>query len=287
MPGQIDLPVSSRTVKKKKYFFTEQSRDFGKSGAASLLFRTCFRLVFIKIRNWEPRTNLILTSAPSESGVLRENKMSLPVSPTPLEASRALNFFNVLGKLKTLKRTGWIDHDVRLPESVADHMYRMSMLCFALTDKSLNRDRLIKVCLCHDLAEALVGDITPTEISGVSKEEKRRLEEDALNTIVTDLDNYLIGNEIRDLWNEYEERSTAEGIVAAELDKFEMIVQADEYEKQYASEGKRLDSFFDYTLGYFKHPEISAWDALLRENRNARWSSKTSGRAEREEAGGL
>ncbi len=175
-----------------------------------------------------------------------------------------------------MKRTGWIDHEVRLPESVADHMYRMSMLCFALTDSSLNRDRLMKVCLCHDLAEALVGDITPTEISGVSKEEKRRLEEDALNTIVTDLDNYIIGNEIRGLWDEYEERSTPEGIVAAELDKFEMIVQADEYEKQYADEGKRLDSFFDYTLGYFKHPEISSWDALLRENRNARWSSKAS-----------
>lgn len=31
------------------------------------------------------------------------------------------------------------------------------------------------VCLMHDLAEAVVGDITPYQ--GVSKEEKRRLEE--------------------------------------------------------------------------------------------------------------
>jgi len=191
---------------------------------------------------------------------------------SPLEAQRALNFFGIVGKLKTLKRTGWVDNEVSLPESVADHMYRMSMLNFALTDPSLNKDRLIKICLCHDLAEAIAGDITPTERSGVSKEDKRKLEEDALNTIIADLDNEALGNEIRGLWDEYEERATPEAIVASQLDKFEMIVQADEYEKQHAKEGKRLDSFFDYTAGYFTHPEVGAWDALLRANRAARWA---------------
>ena len=39
----------------------------------------------------------------------------------------------------------------------------------------MNRDRLIKVCMVHDLAEAIVGDITPYD--GVSKEEKKILEE--------------------------------------------------------------------------------------------------------------
>lgn len=188
-----------------------------------------------------------------------------------IDPAKALNFFNVVGKLKTLKRTGWIDHNVSLPESVADHMYRMTMLCFALTDPQLNRDKLMKICLCHDLAEAIAGDITPTEISGVSKEDKRRLEESALNTIVDDLGNDSIGSEIRDLWNEYEARITPEANVASQLDKFEMIVQADEYEQQHASEGKRLDSFFEYTVGYFTHPEISRWDALLREKRIARF----------------
>jgi len=52
----------------------------------------------------------------------------------------------------------------------------MSMLAFALRDPAVNRDRLIKICLVHDLAEALVGDITPHD-KRVSKEEKRFLEE--------------------------------------------------------------------------------------------------------------
>jgi len=51
----------------------------------------------------------------------------------------------------------------------------MSMLSFLITDPAIDRDRLIKVCLVHDLAEAVVGDITPN--CGVSKEQKRQLEE--------------------------------------------------------------------------------------------------------------
>lgn len=50
------------------------------------------------------------------------------------------------------------------------------MLAFALRDPAVNRDRLIKICLVHDLAEALVGDITPHD-QKVTKEQKRVLEE--------------------------------------------------------------------------------------------------------------
>ena len=35
------------------------------------------------------------------------------------------------------------------------------MLSFLLTDASVNKDRVLKICLVHDLAEAVVGDITP------------------------------------------------------------------------------------------------------------------------------
>jgi len=46
----------------------------------------------------------------------------------------ALNFFHLVGKLKITKRTGWVNHNVNLPESIADHMYRMSMLAMLITD---------------------------------------------------------------------------------------------------------------------------------------------------------
>ncbi len=185
---------------------------------------------------------------------------------------KALNFFGTVGKLKTLKRTGWVDHEVSMPESVADHMYRMTMLCFMLTDKKLDKDRLMKICLIHDLAEATVGDITPPEVSGVSKEEKQKLEIQALKDIVADIDNAEIEEEIFGLWMEYEDGQTALAKVAKQLDKYEMIIQADEYEKQHSAEQKRLDSFFKSTEGYFTHPEIVEWDKLLRRSRDERWT---------------
>ena len=199
--------------------------------------------------------------------VLVMSSSSAMVSP-----QRALNFFSTVGKLKTLKRTGWVDHNVSMPESVADHMYRMTMLCFMITDPAVDKDRLMKICLVHDLAEATVGDITPPEVSGVSKEEKRALELKALSDIVKDIDNEEIGNEIFGLWNEYEDAETPLAKVAKQLDKYEMIVQADEYEKAHSAEKKRLDSFFKSTEGYFTHPEISEWDNLLRSTRDARWA---------------
>ena len=51
-----------------------------------------------------------------------------------------------------------------LQESIADHMYRMgiiTMLC--PPEVNMNRDRCVKMALIHDMAEALVGDITPTD----------------------------------------------------------------------------------------------------------------------------
>ena len=64
-----------------------------------------------------------------------------------VKPSNALKFFRVVGKLKTLKRTGWINHAVLQPESVADHMYRMTMLSFLIKDDQVDRDRLMKICL--------------------------------------------------------------------------------------------------------------------------------------------
>ena len=94
-----------------------------------------------------------------------------------------------------------------------------------------------------------------------------------MKDIVDDLDNEEVGKEIFDLWNEYEDGETPAARVAKQLDKYEMIVQADEYEKANIDEKKRLDSFFKSTEGYFTHPEIAEWDKLLRGAREQRWAT--------------
>lgn len=184
---------------------------------------------------------------------------------TPVSPKNALNFFQIIGQLKTLKRTGWVNNEIPLPESVADHMYRMTMQTFLITDPLVNKDKLMKICLCHDLAEAVVGDITPFD--GITKEEKRKLEENALKQMMRDLQHQDIANEILSLWLEYEEGTSIEANVAKDFDKFEMIVQADEYEK---ATNKRLDSFFESTKDSFSHYEVLSWANTLRNDRNKR-----------------
>ncbi|VDQ03357.1 unnamed protein product [Trichobilharzia regenti] len=52
-------------------------------------------------------------------------------------------------------------------------MYRMALMASVIPRKereNLNTDRLIKMAIVHDLAECIVGDITP--YCGVSKGEK-------------------------------------------------------------------------------------------------------------------
>ncbi|KAI8332294.1 HD domain-containing protein [Chlamydoabsidia padenii] len=178
------------------------------------------------------------------------------------KASNIIRFLHTIENLKRTKRTGWIDNGINKPESIADHMHRMGIMAMLVDDPSLQRDRCIKMAIVHDLAEAVVGDITPH--AGVSKEDKFTMEKNAMLGFQDLLGNTTMVQEIVDLWHEYEEAKTPEALFVKDLDKFEMIVQALEYEK---SDGKQLESFFESTRGKFKHPAVKAWAEALYEER--------------------
>lgn len=67
------------------------------------------------------------------------------------------------------------------PETVASHMYRMAVLAMSLAEEVKNVDivKCVKMALIHDIAEAIVGDITPR--CGHSDESKFKLEEEVKN----------------------------------------------------------------------------------------------------------
>ncbi|KAJ3042860.1 HD domain-containing protein 2 [Rhizophlyctis rosea] len=176
-----------------------------------------------------------------------------------------LEFLHICERLKTTKRTGWIDNKISLPESIADHMHRMGVMAMLLDDPTINKTHCIKMCIVHDLAESLVGDITPH--AGVSKDEKFKLESDAMDKIVATLNNTPQAEEIRSLWREYEDAETKEALFVKDLDKFEMIVQAFEYEERHPD--INLDSFFASTHGKFQHPTVKSWVEALYQKRDA------------------
>lgn len=102
-----------------------------------------------------------------------------------------INFLKEIGKLKKVKRTGWVLRGIKNPESVAEHTYRTTIMAMVLADRfkdklKLDKDKLIQIALIHDIAEARVGDITPHE--KISEKEKHELEKKAAKRIFSNLD---------------------------------------------------------------------------------------------------
>nr|XP_026693844.1 HD domain-containing protein 2-like isoform X2 [Ciona intestinalis] len=158
--------------------------------------------------------------------------------------SDMIKFLTMVGKLKRTKRSGWVMRGVNDPESVSDHMYSC-----------------IKLCLIHDMAECIVGDITPYD--NVSKEEKHAREKKAMQELSSLLPDEA-ATEIMELFEEYESQSTEEARYVKDLDRFEMILQARHYEE---GEGMCLQEFYDSVDGKIKNQEIISLATTLVESR--------------------
>ncbi|XP_026173858.1 5'-deoxynucleotidase HDDC2 [Mastacembelus armatus] len=177
--------------------------------------------------------------------------------------SSMLQFMKLIGQLKRVPRTGWVYRNVKQPESVSDHMYRMAMMSLTITDPTVDKDRCIKLALVHDMAECLVGDITPSD--NISKAEKHRREEEAM-THLTGLLPEGLKQEIYGLWEEYESQNSPEARLVKQFDLLEMILQAHEYEELEGTPG-RLQEFFDSTNDRFHHPDVLQMVSSLNETR--------------------
>ena len=138
-----------------------------------------------------------------------------------------LDFLLYVGQAKRTYRTGWVLRGVERVESVADHMYRMSLMALLLpnTVDEQAKTRCMKLALVHDLAESVVGDLT--HFDPVDKEEKHRRENEAMLNL-TELLPAEIGKEIFALFTEYLEQQTPEALLVKDFDLFDMLLQGEE-----------------------------------------------------------
>ena len=114
-------------------------------------------------------------------------------------------------------------------ESVAEHTWRMSLIAVLierlLTEK-VDMARLLKMIILHDLVAAEATDISALDVLRNSEikiekieREKKAIENLRLNLIEIN------GQEIYDLFYEFEEKETYEAKVANALDKLEVQLQ--------------------------------------------------------------
>lgn len=195
----------------------------------------------------------------------------------PVEDSQSpIPFFHLLERVKTTKREGWRRFQIMRGESIADHMYRMALICL-VTPPSISSkvdiSKCIKMSLIHDMAESLVGDITP--IDGVSKLEKSRREADTIDYISKRLLGSVYGGmpgeEIKSIWQEYEDSKTPESIFVHDVDKIELLLQMVEYEKR--AGGLDLGEFA-YVATKLSLPECKQWAADILKERDQTWGPK-------------
>ena len=130
----------------------------------------------------------------------------------------------------------------------------------------------------HDVAEAVVGDITPRD--GVDKEEKGRREGAAMDWITGRLlggnvGGGEVGDELRALWQEYEDDVTPEARFVHDVDKFELVCQMVEYERQQEGKGERLDmGEFCWVINGVRTLEVLEWCAEVMKERSAFWGKE-------------
>ncbi len=137
-----------------------------------------------------------------------------------------LEFLSYAGKLKAIPRTGWIDSGIPDSESVADHSYRTALTAMVLSDSfGLDTCRVMQMALLHDLAESIIGDLTPSQ----KQVDHAEQEDQAMQRILS-----LLSEELRSsywsIWREYQEQTTPEAVLVHDADKIEMMLQASEYQ---------------------------------------------------------
>uniref|UniRef100_A0A1L8DAW6 5'-deoxynucleotidase HDDC2 n=1 Tax=Nyssomyia neivai TaxID=330878 RepID=A0A1L8DAW6_9DIPT len=194
-------------------------------------------------------------------------------------AKDLVKFLEFVGNLKHLKRTGWVLRNVQDCETVSAHMYRMAMVTFLLDgSEGLDRTKCMELALVHDLAECIVGDITP--YCGISREEKKRREMKAMDDITGMINPR--GNRMMELFHEYEESTSPESRFIKDLDRLDMVLQAFEYEKRDNCVGKHKE-FIDSVHGKNLHPlvgglidEIKAQREILMKEKEEKEDTKSS-----------
>ena len=140
-----------------------------------------------------------------------------------MEPKEFLAFLARLEKLKCNTRHSWTSSGRH--ESVAEHSWRLAMLAMLLRDAlpEVDMDKVLRMCLIHDVGEAVTGDIPSFQKTDANEETERQ----AIAELLSPLPDGLRG-ELTALFAEMDALATPEARVYKALDKLEVVVQHNE-----------------------------------------------------------
>jgi putative hydrolases of HD superfamily len=179
-----------------------------------------------------------------------------PSSRVSVLAGQALfGFVQFAAKLKSVPRSGWLDRglDSLRVESVADHSFGVALLAWvcalqrAAAGAAIDPERVLKLAIIHDLAEAETGDSTPYDPAAMPGEHDRaarrafletrhsrdpdrgaakRAEEDAVMRALLDALPGPTQSELGVLWDELHQGVSSEARFVKQVDRLETFLQS-------------------------------------------------------------
>ena len=137
-----------------------------------------------------------------------------------MEARELLKAMAVAVRLKDTTRHCYTEKGRH--ESVAEHCWMAALMAFFLQDEfpEADMDKVIRMCLIHDLGEAFTGDIPTFE----KTEENERTEEQLLREWVAALPK-VCRDEMTALYDEMERRESLESRIYRAIDNVEAVIQ--------------------------------------------------------------
>ena len=161
-----------------------------------------------------------------------------------MDIKKYLEILHIFEKLKNNTRHSYTSSGRK--ESVAEHSHRLAVMAYFVKDEfpNVNIDRVILMCLFHDIGESFTGDIPCFEKTPQDEE----IENEKIKKFLRELPNPY-RNELTGLFSEMEALQTCESKLYKSLDKIEAVISTWlplEYELQ-LSHGEKECSFSTFT----------------------------------------
>ena len=176
-----------------------------------------------------------------------------------MNPGKLIEILNIAENLKNNTRHSWTSK--KRHESIAEHSWRLALMAYFIKDEFKNVDinKVILMCILHDIGEAFTGDIPAFE-----KNESHEIKEESeIQKWISSLPEPY-NNELKELFKEMNELQTEESKLCKALDKLETLVQHNE-----APISTWLPLEYDLQLTYGeKETQFSPYLKSLREQIN-------------------
>lgn len=157
-----------------------------------------------------------------------------------MNISEYIRILDIFEAMKRNTRHSWLSDGRH--ESVAEHSWRLAAMAYFVKDEfpDANIDKVIKMCVFHDIGEAFTGDIPTFEKTSADEITEENVVENFLRTLP---EPYC--TELSDLFAEMNAQNTPEARIYKALDKMEAVIQHNE-----ADIGSWLPLEYDLQLVY-------------------------------------